>query len=232
MKYKTQITLYNSYFDKNDRLTPKSILEIFQDVASIHAEDIGVGYKTMLDKNLYWILSRVKFDILKMPQPNQTVLVETWPHIKGRIDFDRDMKITSQSGEVLIIATSKWCVIDTVNRTLQRTENVNYNEECLPEKNYQDRFNKIAIPNKEENKIYTHTVRFCDLDHNQHMNNTNYANLVLNVVKDIQISHFEINYLNECVIQDEIDIYEIKDNNEIYIFGKVESKTVFVCYLK
>ena len=40
MKFETKITLYNSYFDFNDRLTTKSILNIFQDVASMHAETL------------------------------------------------------------------------------------------------------------------------------------------------------------------------------------------------
>ncbi|MBQ8615718.1 MAG: hypothetical protein IJ415_04055, partial [Clostridia bacterium] len=121
MKYKTKIALFYSYFDFNDRLSTKSILNIFQDVASTHGEELGVGYLPMLEKNLYWVLSRIKFDILKMPEVNQTVIVETWPHQKGRVDFDRDLKITSEDGEVLIIGTSKWCVIDTVKRMLQRT---------------------------------------------------------------------------------------------------------------
>ena len=146
MRYSTKITLYNSYFDINERLTAKSILSIFQDVASIHAEEIGVGYEAMVKNNLYWVLSRVKFDIIKMPFINQTVIVETWPHVKGRIDFDRDIRILSEEGEVLIIGTSKWCVIDAVSRMLQRTENVNYVGEYYNEVNYEDRFNKIIVP--------------------------------------------------------------------------------------
>ena len=175
MKYSTKMTLFNSYFDLNDNLTAKSILGIFQDIASIHAEEIGVGYHDMLQKNLYCVLSRVKFDILKMPIPNQVVCVETWPLQKGRIDFDRDFKILSEDGEVLIVGTSKWCVIDTISRSLQRTENVNYIGEYCQDINYQDRFGKIIVPNNNIEEKFVHTVRFSDLDHNKHMNNTNYA---------------------------------------------------------
>ena len=146
MKYTTKITLYSSYFDINDRLSAKSILNIFQDVSAVHGEELGVGYKQMLDKNLYWVLSRIKFDIIKMPNLNQTVVVETWPQVKGRIDFDRDMRILSEDGDVLITATSKWCVIDCVKRMLQRTDNVDYNGEYCLEKTYEDRFNKIIMP--------------------------------------------------------------------------------------
>lgn len=231
MKYKTKITLYNSYFDYNDRLTAKSILAIFQDVASIHAEDIGVGFSTMIEKNLYWVLSRVKYDIIKMPEINQTVIVETWPHEKGRIDFDRDMKITSEDGETLIMGTTKWCVIDIKNRTLQKTENVNYIGEHCTDINYNERFLKITFPNEDPTYNFTHTVEFSDLDHNKHMNNTNYAILVLNAVKNKKFTHFEINYINECVFNDNIEISTINKDNSEYIIGKNNDKTAFTAYI-
>ncbi len=231
MKFKTKITLYSSYFDYNDRLSTKSILNIFQDVASIHAEELGVGYLAMLEKNLYWVLSRIKIDILKMPEANQTVVVETWPHVKGRIDFDRDLKITSENGEVLIIGSSKWCVINTETRMLQRTENVNYNGEYCLDVNYEGRFDKITLPSAELDPQFTHIVRFSDLDHNKHMNNINYANLVLSAVENKKYTHFEINFNNECVLNDEINISTIKEDNKEFIIGKVQDKTCFTALI-
>ena len=34
MIYETKMRLYNSYFDTNDKISPKAILNIFQDMAS------------------------------------------------------------------------------------------------------------------------------------------------------------------------------------------------------
>lgn len=232
MKYKTKITLYNSNFDLNDNLTTKAILNIFQDVASIHAEEIGVGYETMLAKNLYWVLSRIKIDVVKMPKPNQVVIVETWPHKKGRIDFDRDLKITSEDGELLILGTSKWCIIDTVNRTLQRTENVDYVGEYHTEVNYEDKFTKISLPQGEFLNKFTHTVRFSDLDHNKHMNNTNYANLIISAVQYKTYSHFEINFVSECKENDEIKVSTFKNEDGEFIVGSVNDKTAFTAFVK
>lgn len=232
LKYKTTMTLYNSHFDINNNLTAKSILEIFQDVASIHGEEIGVGYESMLSKNLYWVLSRVKFDILRMPKINEEVIVETWPHEKGRIDFDRDMKISSKEGEVLIIGTSKWCVINSSTRMLERTDNINYIGEIFPDINYTDKFNKIILPNEEKNFMFNHKVQFSDLDHNQHMNNTNYANLVLNACERKTISHFEINFINESKLNDEITVSLIKQENEEYVIGTNNDKIIFVTLVK
>ena len=232
LKYTTQITLYNSYFDQNNNLSAKSILSIFQDVASIHAEEIGIGYEQMLKQNIYWMLSRVRFDIKKQPTLNQVVIVETWPHQKGRIDFDGDMKISSLDGETLIVAQSKWCVIDTINRMLQRTDNINYNGECLPNKNYEDKFVKVSLPEQEPTYKYSHNVSFCDLDHNGHMNNTNYANLVLDTIHNKLYNHFEINFVSECLENDKIDIYYTNNENGEYVVGKNADKVAFVAYAK
>ena len=232
MKYETKMTLFDSYFDANDNLSPKSILSIFQDVAARHADDIGVGVKTMIEKNLYWVLSRVKFDILKMPKPTQTVIVQTWPHEKGRIDFDRDMKILSEDGEFLIIATSKWCVIDTVARKLQRTDNVDYIGEICPDKNYEDRFDKISVAAEDKQLSFIHKVKFSDLDHNGHMNNTNYATLVLNAVSNKIIKHFEINFINECLLDDEIVISCSQTAGGEFVSGMIGDKVVFNAFSK
>lgn len=230
LKYRTQITLYNSYFNKDKELTQKAILSIFQDVASHHAETIGLGFSDMFNKNLYWVLSRVKFDVYKMPSLYEEVIVETWPHEKGRVDFDRDISIYSLNNELLIKGTTKWCVIDTVTRTLQRTTNVNYIGEYCLDKNYEDRFNKINLPDKESKYIYTHNVNYSDIDPNDHMNNTNYALLVSNVINNKLTRHFEINYLNECLLGDEIKLCLISDETGEYTVGKVEEKVVFVTY--
>jgi len=232
MKFSTKITLYNSYFDLNDRLSAKAILNIFQDVASAHAEDIGVGYKTMLEQNIYWVLSRIKFDIIKMPEINQTVIVETWPHEKGRVDFDRDMKILSETGELLVTATSKWCIIDTINRTLQRTDNVNYIGKVYPDINYNERFGRIVLPDSTPEYKFTHLVTFSDLDHNKHMNNTNYANLVASAIENKVFTHFEINFNSECLLNDNIDVCHIKEQTGEYVIGSVNNKTSFTAFTR
>lgn len=233
MKHSAKIVLYSSYFDLNDRLSAKSFLNLFQDVAGVNAVEIGVGYEDMLKKNLYWILSRVKFDVLKMPVPNQTVIVETWPHEKGRIDFDRDFKILSEDGEVLVIGTSKWCVIDTETRSLQRTDNVNYVGEICPDVNYQEKFGKIMLPQEDSfEEVFTHTVRFSDLDHNKHMNNTNYALLAANATTNQNFSHFEINFSSECVLGDEIVVSLAKTEDGEFVVGKNGDKISFSVFMK
>ena len=85
-----------------------------------------------------------------------------------------------------------------------------------------------------KNKIYSHlhTVSFSDLDHNQHMNNTNYANLVLNATQSKTFKHFEINFVNECKLGEQIKVLTTTNQNGEYVVGLVDEKTAFVAYLK
>ncbi len=232
MKYKTNLTIFNSYFDLNDKLSLKALLSIFQDVATIHAGEIGAGYEDCLKENLFWVLCRVKIDILKTPSIDEVVTVETWPHEKGVIDFDRDMLLTNKQGETLVKATSKWCVIDTRTRQLMKTDGVNYKGKCILDKLYDEKFMKIHLPKEEFTKKFTYEVRFSDLDHNGHMNNTNYANLVVNAIKNRNISHFEIDFLSELKEGERVEVSSLNTENGEYVVGKKDEKTVFSAYIR
>jgi hypothetical protein len=64
------------------------------------------------------------------------------------------------------------------------------------------------------------------------MNNTNYANLVLNACGRKTISHFEINFINESKLNDEITVSLIKQENEEYVIGTNNDKIIFVTLVK
>ena len=89
--YEKKISLRVSDFDRFDRLTPQAALDIFQLVATEHAEKLGIGYGAMLAKNLFWVLVRCRYDLIKNPAYCSDVIVKTWPMKEGRIDFDRDV---------------------------------------------------------------------------------------------------------------------------------------------
>ena len=162
-------------------------------------------------------------------------LVSTVGSVSGVLkisdDFDREFKICSLGGETLITGVSKWCVIDTTTRTLKRTDGVDYVGEYVDQKIYLEPFNKITLPNDMGKKQLTHVVNYSDLDHNWHMNNTNYANLITAVCKNKDFTHFEINFISECMENQEISVYSKEENGEFFV-GKVGEKVSFTAYLK
>ena len=233
MKLKQNIRLYNSNFDMNDKLKPTAILSLFQDVASLHGEEMGVGFKPMLEKKLFWIISRVKYDILKDPEVYQDVVVETWPHKKGRIDFDRDYLIKDLDGNILVKGTSKWCVISTETRRLETIDKIDYPDEYFPEVNYEEKFVKTPCIEREGEPVYSHTVSYSEIDHNLHLNNVNYATYVYNALKAKKFTHFQLNFIEECKLGDRLDVFVKEDENSGYLLaGYVDDKVKFSAYVK
>ena len=79
--------------------------------------------------------------------------------------------------------------------------------------------------------IFKYTVNFSDLDHNKHMNNTYYANLVVNAIENKVVNHFEINFVSECLLHDEISVFYNNENEQL-VCGTVNNKTVFIAIVK
>jgi acyl-ACP thioesterase len=222
MKYITQIKLFPSYFDLNDRIKPTAVMSIFQDVASEHGERLGIGFKAMLDKKLYWIIIRAKYDVLTSPVPYQDVVVETWPHQKGKVDFDRDYLIKDTDGNVLIKGTSKWCVISSETRKLELPDGVDYNTSSpfCPEINYTERFVKTPSIERRATADYEHRVGYNEIDHNMHLNNVNYATYVFETLEAKDLKHLQINFISECKLGETIEVFkQVQDDGSFLISG-------------
>lgn len=217
--YKKDYKLFNSYFDINDNISPKAILTIFQDIAGFHGEKIGVGYENMLKRGLFWVTARVKFDVIRFPKVYEEVEASTWPHAPNRFDFDRDYVIKNKAGEVLIKGTSKWCVISTSTRKISTMDDFPC-KNLVEEKMYEDRFARSKTLSKEEGELrLTHTVNLCEIDHNKHLNNTFYADYIYRALEGKSLKHLQINFIQECVLGDKLDIYTKEEEEGILVAG-------------
>ena len=84
------------------------------------------------------------------------------------------------------------------------------------------------MPEGEKEEKFLHTVRFSDLDHNKHMNNTHYATLAQNAVENKFGRHFEINFNAECLLDEQILVETLKCENKEFVLGSVNGKNSFV----
>ena len=221
-------------FDFNERIKPCAIMEYFQDLATVHATEIGIGYEEMKAKNLCWILSRLSAVIEQSPYIGQEIIVTTFPHKPGMVDALRDYYVTDLNGKTLIRGTSRWCVVDTVNRAVRR---------CAPLFNYDDSvFNPeysvqggnpqlpdILSVDIEKVSLYSGRVNITDLDRNGHMNNARYADIVVNscdfdFYSKHKIREFDFNFLSEMKIGDAYCVKSKSDGKTSFFEASVNNK--------
>ena len=167
-----------------DVIAPHGVLDIFQDVASEHVEEYNLGFDGMLSKGLIWILVRTKYHVIKDPDVSDKELyVTTWQSEQARADFTRDYIIKDKDGNILIKGSSKWCLIDINTRRIAPTKSlgidITHNEFLFSEV-----FGKLNFDSlKENDTVYEAKVDFSMLDHNGHLNNAKYSEIIMNAIK-------------------------------------------------
>ena len=124
-KYTEQIKIYNHYTNYKGRLFIKTLCDLFNDVAEVQTEMLGVDVDTLNKQGQTWMLHRLHIQVFKMPHKEEEVVVETWPSGVERLFALRDYRMMRRDGEVLVNATSEWMLIDLKRRRpLRQTDKV------------------------------------------------------------------------------------------------------------
>lgn len=223
---KYEFVIRDNDVDSKGLFKPLELLDIFQTLASRNAHNNAIGYESLKDKGLAWILVKMRYKILKIVSRYDIVLGETWPLEPTRVEYDRAYDILDSKGEVVAEALSKWCVFDTNTRRVSR-EQVVY-PGMFVNKNVSVSFDRATFKENvlDEDVISSfehvldYEVKNSDIDLNNHMNNTKYAKLIYDSVSmDEDILDLEIHYINQAMLHDKLSLYKkVKDNN-IYLFG-------------
>ncbi|MBZ2175458.1 acyl-ACP thioesterase [Schnuerera sp. xch1] len=221
-----------NHIDFKGKLKLSSLFQFFQDIAGLHAENLGMGLNTLQEKyGVLWVLVRMRVDIVRYPLWKEKIIIDTWPQEPNKVEFMRDFMVKDSQGNILAKAVSTWVIIDIKTRRLEKTKAI-YN-------GYPSIVNKRAIdcklgklkPKGKLGMVYKRTVRYSDIDVNEHLNNSRYVDFIMDCFslhehKRHSIKSIEVNYSNEASPGDTITLYKDMseiDSNLIYIEGVNEN---------
>lgn len=234
--WEKEYTLRANDFDKYNRIKPSAVLELFQDAAGQHAIELGVGFDDMIKRSYLWVLTRIKFKIISNPKSYQRVSVKTWPLEPNRLSYRREYSIENENGERLIIGSSEWMIIDSEKRCLVSDPDLYpFKEGFNTEMMFEERLSKVKnFEGEGEPRIVN--AGFSELDVNNHVNNTKYANYVLDAIvpsPDDILDTFQIDYRKELMEGDLIEIHHKREEGLALAKGlNKEGDTAFICRLE
>ena len=185
------------------------LLNLIQDVAWEHATHLGHGYDKMIQDNVGWVLTRQKLTMSRWPQWGEEIGIRTWIRpIKGMIAI-RDFEIYSGDGVKLGDCSTQWLIMDL--KTRRPSEKIlNLEDEFRVDAPVTIDASKISIKSK-LSLLAEFMVRNSDLDLNSHVNNTRYAQWVLDSISQSTHSEFilnsyEVNFIAEAKAGDSVSI--------------------------
>ena len=202
-----------------DEIRPATVLDYFQDVAGIHATELGVGFEPMIEKKLFWVILYVTFEAQgKIPTFGEIIKINTWPKLQSKIEFEREYEIRDQKDNLLIKGISNWCVINSETRRLERADKVTFSGEYYQNSNYTEKCKRrLNLTPTEIIADYNYKVHMTDLDHNLHLNNARYLDVIYNMFPENgkkSLKKCEIAYISEARLNDIINVKYFKDGNK------------------
>lgn len=182
------------------------------EVATLHANDLGIGYDALVGRHETWVLSRVAVEMSLYPGVNSHYTVRTWVCSVNRLFSERDFEILLGDGTVIGHARTVWAVMNTETRAVADISQFEWIRNMVPDGKTCP-INKPARPLPVSTPTRTETYRFtyCDLDVNRHVNSSRYIELLLNQwsleFHDLnRLTRFEIAYMHEACFDELVEV--------------------------
>ena len=227
MKWQEEYNIHYYYTDYKGRLKPSYITRYMHETANKSMKNFGFSSEFLFQKNLAFILSKISFKYYVPIFEDDVIKVQTWALPPKTTVFQRNYRIYKNE-EVAVEAASAWALINIKEKNLVRPESFHYmTSEMLDSEEISFQVQKrLKMP---ENMTYLtdYVIKYSDIDHNLHMNNSVYIDLICDCIYNQSekineganqkidcINSIEISYNSEAVFGDTLEIVKGMTSSE------------------
>jgi acyl-ACP thioesterase len=211
-----------------------SLMQQFQEVASVHAQQLNFGSDRLDEINCYWVLTNLRIEFEKLPQWNQDVHLQTWPSGHTRILATREFKGLDEAQTALFRAHSQWMILDKKSNRPKNLIRLDIDLIDAGPKVFDTELEKLE-PLPEYSKQEQIHVPYSSLDLNGHVNNTEYVRWALDALRQnfdlpTEIQSLQISYLAEAFESDTLDLHLSHDHNRYFVLASKspDNRNVFL----
>ncbi len=199
--------------DSNNRLSIPALANFLQEAANRNCVKLKISMADLMEKNLSWVLMRLKLHIHELPQLHDSIEILTYPAGFEKYYVHRDFQVLNQEGKQIIRATSIWLVMDLSQRKLASVPSF-ISETQLPEGvQFFDRITeKLPSFSSEPSISVPFQAGWYDLDVNQHVNNVHYIRWILEAVPQTMLANGRLKLLDIMIRHECLYRQTVKSN--------------------
>lgn len=179
--YSRQIFVKASHCGPQQDLPLTSLVSEIIDIATEHANELGIGYDYMIKRDAAWILGRLTMRMERFPECNKTFTLRTWIINCNPYTSERAIAVTGEDGKEIGFAVTNWMAIDINKRRAARLDRLFPDglpvSELSTEIEPRERLPKITDPTE----CREHLFQYSDMDCNRHVTTTRYVEQVVNL---------------------------------------------------
>jgi len=229
--HKHNIKVHSYDIDFNSRLNVFSLFNYFQEIAWEHAGILRFGYNDLSENNQFWVLSRIRVEIERLPRWTEEVTLMTYPRgIDGPFAL-RDYEVFDAEGNKIISGVSSWLIVNAKTRRPVRPTELDLTNAVNNRSALNVNASKIADVKQTPICIDEFTVKASDIDVNLHVNNTRYVEWAYNTFslayhKDNLLKAVEVNFLAEGKEGNSLKVerYHLSDCKDTVVIKRLDDQ--------
>lgn len=218
-------------------LAPAMLVQHIIEVATEHADSLGVGFKQLASSGTLWVLSRITFEMKRFPKIFEEYSLSTWVEGFNRHFSERNFEICGADNEVIGHARTIWVSIDINTRRPANLSEYEFLRDVVCDKPCPIAKQGKLRPIEPPQMCHPYRFQVCDIDINRHVNSSRYAELIINQMDldtydNFFVSRFEIEFKHEAHYADEVEVCSsfTPDNNAL--LSAIMLKETPICFAR
>ena len=231
--YTEVYTVYRHDCDMYRRMKPSAILRYTQQIATIHAEKLGLNDAYYDKANLAFLLAKQALEITRIPLADEQLTFTTYPEGSKRASYKRVTVITDQQGREVACLDSRWVLVDTQTRRIVRRTPEEMEVQWLENV---DRTLDLTIPTAENlQSAGLRRAEYSLCDRNGHMNNTCYLDLACDLIDpellaEKPLRRIVLSYHREIPYRESAELFYGEAEGGLYVTGTRDGLPAFEAY--
>lgn len=220
-----QFTVKYCEADFKDELKVSALFSYLEEVACSSADELGFGYRYVRPRGYAFMVTGLSCEFEKPVTLGEKITLKTWPTPPTHVIFGREYQVLSETGEVKVNASSRWCLIDMQEGKLLPSKVIDnqdysaYNTTKLLEN---VRWKMPAFKAQDGELCFSLKIANSEYDHNMHVNNTRYVDYCFNCfsVKELAVKRlkkFTIAYIKQCKEGETLRFYRQDLGEGVYL---------------
>lgn len=223
--------------DCNGRMKAGAIMSQCQAISTNHCNHFGLTIDVYRQTHTVFLLAKVSLEIYGEIKVGDHIRMVTLPSSAKKAIYSRYTKFINDAGEEVAAQDSKWVLVDTDTHKILRNppEGLDFPFDMEVKEEHD-----LTIPKiKDAQKVSTENVTYSRSDDNGHLNNTQYADIILDSLPfeatvEKRLRKLVINYRQEAKMGEKIEIFvkelEAENENQSVYYVKGEHKDGKVCF--
>jgi len=219
--FQQQLSIKSYHTNQYGQASISSLFELLIEAAWEHAQVMDWGYDNLKSNNLFWVLSRMYFQVENYPNWQDKITLNTWSAGTDGMYAYREYILENEAGDVILRASSAWLILDLETRKIYRLSEYRYT--------FPKRVDSRACRNPKRIKPDIHLeelnyfpVLFSELDINKHFNSVKSLDRVLDdygidFLNTNEPAVLEVNYLKEGQAGDSLAVTRTNISGNEYL---------------